>query len=85
MHPEFKASGTPSAIQQTNNRILKKSPTPFKLFCQDKLKNAEHDPEYDKNIFKEKCKTKWRTMSDKKKLTWIKLSCMKEAEYHVNI
>lgn len=71
-----------SAVQQANDRVPKKPLTPFKLFCQDKLKHSEHEPEYDKNTFIEKCKEQWRTMSDKKKVFWINWSSTKESEFH---
>lgn len=82
LHPELMPNPSKSAVQQANDRVPKKPLTPFKLFCQDKLKHSEHEPEYDKNTFIEKCKEQWRTMSDKKKVFWINWSSTKESEFH---
>lgn len=59
----------------------KKPLPPFKLFCEDKLKLLQNDPEFDKNSFLEKCREQWRNMPDKKKVVWINWACEEEARY----
>lgn len=59
---------------------LKKPLTPFMLFCKEQLKKAQNGNEAET---KERLKTSWNNMSDKKKAVWINWAAEEEAKYKV--
>lgn len=83
LHPELMPSNAKTNVNHANDLVPKKPPTPFKLFCEDKLKRSEHDVDFEKNTFIERCKEQWRNMSDKKKVFWINWALDKESKYQV--
>lgn len=59
---------------------IKKPSTPFHLFY---LSQLEKHGKSDKVSFKEECKARWKSMSDKKKVIWIDWALEEEAKYKV--
>jgi len=53
------------------------------MFYEDKENRHKNDPDFDQTELKERCKEKWRNMSDKKKVVWINWSLEEEAKYQV--
>lgn len=58
----------------------KKPLTPFLLFYNEQRKKATNT---DETEIKERCKTLWKNMSDKKKVVWINWAAEEEAKYKV--
>lgn len=58
-----------------------KPSTPFMLFYREQLKKTQNADEAE---VKERCKTLWKNMSDKKKVVWINWAAEEEAKYKVS-
>ncbi|KAL1139820.1 hypothetical protein AAG570_006797 [Ranatra chinensis] len=54
---------------------------PFKLFLEDKVKHHKSDPDFVLAEFTTQCKNKWKTMSRKKKMPWIRWAHENELKY----
>lgn len=55
----------------------------LQLYFSEKLQKHQHDPDFNKAAFLDRCKEQWRSMSDKKKLAWINYAVEDEARYQV--
>lgn len=51
------------------------------MYYMSQLENAGN--KIDKALLKEKCKSQWKAMSDKKKVVWIDWALQEEAKYNV--
>lgn len=83
-HPELKVS------KLTRKKVLpsRSGPTkplkPFRMFMQDKIKQLQEvDNELDLNTLQSQCNEKWKSMSNKKKIPWIRWAHEAEMKYLV--
>lgn len=61
-------------------RVPKKPPAPFGLYLQSEMEK-EKVTEAEKTQFKEVCKERWKSLSDKKKMHWISLAEAQQIVY----
>ncbi|CAH0562429.1 unnamed protein product [Brassicogethes aeneus] len=83
-HPEFQKVAKVPAPKPIKERVPKKPSTPFGFYYQSEL-TKENIPDAEKQQFKERCKSRWKEMSDKKKLIWITWAEEQNALYESNL